>query len=199
MVRNKTGNIEFRLSDDYDEYLFGEIQSITYDALARIFKIKVYYEGEEFDLPFIARYFKDAEVEFLDEVVGVGEEIKFIPKTTKDLELEGWAKNPKGTYVKSTSQYKIGKKKMEYLGRIITGTVILDENSNVLLMSNGYRFTPDMVKFVYQLSLPKTASSFPASLDGVEIKRTEDGHVHIGGVRLTTDSAVKLGRWLLEL
>lgn len=195
---NRTGEIEFRF-DQGEPWIVGRILGIKYQANDKLFIVSLDVDGTNLDLPFIAKYFKDAVVDFLDEKVGIGAEICFIPKRIEDLETSGWYKNKKGRYIKPKEFYQIGKGKLDSLGQVLHGRMILDKNGNAVITYERWHFSPDMVKFVYADKAPRQFQPKYNIFGPLEVKRTEDGSIKVGDKLISLDQSLKLAKFLLEL
>lgn len=174
--------------------IVGNIVSFRYVETEQRFYLKLDQKGVIYEFPFEIGFFPDAEVQFLDETIGVGSQISFVPKKLADLEVEGWFKNKKGRYIKRGGNYEVGREKSKILGQIIKGTVHLSSEGIPYIRYNNWRFSPDMIKYVYAQVIPKVCQAEVGM-----VRKLPDGKVMLSsGETLDITSRLRLARSLLE-
>lgn len=155
--------------------------------------------NNEVAYPLTYEYIEGQTFQFLDETLEPGVQVSFIPKNIEMLIKEGWSKSEKGTFYKKFSPYRIGKKKMERLGRVVAGLAVFDGKGGLVLTDGTYNFSADVVEYVILNERVQTLSK-EIVLNGTKFERQPNGNIKsIGSSEISFQDSMALGRWLMGM
>lgn len=133
------------------------VVSAKYRAELHTFELTVQPEGSSTTHVVLldTRFFPNhPALQFLDEEVQIGENVKVILKSEKELELIGWklAERKKKLLAHPDSKFLIGSSKKKMLGGVYNAKVGVTDHMQPYLVIEKFRFGPSEVKCIVRTS-----------------------------------------------